>query len=277
MRLLALTALASIMPVRAYAVVWERQAERLQKVSAALLDTAPVPEPVVSGFGVGLGLNISFLPTINNTVGGKREKVPSAPIQTIPSLSMEGQVYSQQNFSLGLRFAVGYLPPGGEKLFNIKAKLNQNLLKFEVIPALNVEMFKFFVPIGMQQTYSELNGAITAPDTSDTFVSRTRLIYAAPSVSVPLIGIWASVLLAARRNDSRLIISSDETDFKLRDRLGDARWPLLTQFTVGFEPIEQLRVSLSEQWTPARLLMPRLGISYTYQFLDAPLSGGAKP
>lgn len=52
-------------------VLWIEQAQRLQEVSASLLDTIPVTIPLPNAFSLGVRADVSFLPTPNPRVGGK--------------------------------------------------------------------------------------------------------------------------------------------------------------------------------------------------------------
>ena len=268
---LALGLCALCLPASASAVVWERQAERLQKVSAALLDAAPVGEPIAGALALSLGVNVSFLPSVDPTVGGKKEKVPSAPVHTVPTITRSTRAWGSGDFGLGTSLWAGYLPSGAEALFGIDAKLSQAVFGGQITPTYEGLGWGFFLPIGVQRSSAEMVGAITAKGANDKFKSETTLIFIAPGIQIPALGLWANVLLADRRNVSQFTIPADDTDFRLRDSLGDADWPILTQVTIGYRPWPWLQVTASEQWTPARLLMPRFGVSYTYDFIPDPL------
>ena len=268
---LALGLCALCLPASASAVVWERQAERLQKVSAALLDAAPVGEPIAGALALSLGVNVSFLPSVDPTVGGKKEKVPSAPVHTVPTITGSTRAWGSGDFGLGTSLWAGYLPSGAEALFGIDAKLSQAVFGGQITPTYEGLGWGLFLPIGVQRSSADMVGAITAEGANDKFKSETTLIFIAPGIQIPALGLWANVLLADRRNVSQFTIPADDTDFRLRDSLGDADWPILTQVTIGYRPWSWLQVTASEQWTPARLLMPRFGVSYTYDFIPDPL------
>ncbi len=73
------------------AASWEEQAERLQMVSASLLDAQPLLSPTIDGqtkgsFRLEGKAIISVLPKMNATVGGKSEQPPQPPAHSIPTI-----------------------------------------------------------------------------------------------------------------------------------------------------------------------------------------------
>ena len=257
--LVAGVSLLIFQPVFAQSVTWEQQAERLQNVSATLLDGLPLGEPVQST-SVEARAIFSFLPKVNPKVGSKSEKVPSAPVHSVPTL----QFNAVAGKSFGMQLWAGYLPPGGEKLFGIKAKLSQWLVGGSVQGLLPLQGFELFAPLGFQMGKSNLKGPIASPSSDDTFTSSSRFLCVAPGIRFPALHLWAGVLLSHKNTKSEFNISSEGTNLALTDTLSDSSFPYATQFSVGWYHESGLQLALSELLVPKRITMPRLLVSYQY-------------
>lgn len=250
-----------------YAVVtWEQQAERLQNVSATLLDNVPLGDPVTSHFSIEGRALVSFLPKVDPTVGGKKEKVPSSPVHAVPTLQLNSTLYSGKPLSLAGQVWGGYLMPGAESLFGIKAKLSQVAAGGAGVIGYNLGAGEVFANIGVQYAKAELTGAITATNADDRFDATTLYYYVAPGYRITAVNIWFNFLIGAKRTQSEFNIKSDNTKVKLSDSLKDSSWPFASQVAVGWRHPSGFQVAASELVVPKRVTMPRVLVSYEYSF-----------
>lgn len=243
---------------------WEQQAERLQNVSATLLDAVPFADPVRNDASVELKAPVSFLPDVNPRVGAKKEKVPSAPVHAVPTLQGNARFLRGSSYALGAQAWAGYLPSGGEKLFGIDARLRQWTAGGLVSPQFALGSFDAFLSLGAQYSDADLEGAITEPKAKDSFRSRTVLAFAAPGVVHRDSGLWGNVLVSAKRTKSVFEIPSDGTKFEITDRLSDSTLPVATQVAAGWSHESGLQAAGAMLFVPKRLVMPRLLLSYQY-------------
>lgn len=246
----------------AFAVTWEMQAERLQKISATLLDGVPFTSPVTNNFSLELQLPISILPKIDSTVGAKTEKVPSSPVHTIPTLKLNTFVGRSNLFDLGVQMWAGYLVPGAERFVGIDAKLSQFSIGGAVVPSKNIGPFHIYVSIGGQLAKAELKGAITGSDTKDEFSTDTTLLFISPGFYEPSSRLWGNITLGKKSTSSTFEIPSDKTVFQLEDDLSDTNLGWFVQGSVGINFQNGIQVAIAELWVPSRLLMPRLLLGY---------------
>lgn len=248
------------------AVEWQEQAERLQKISATLLDGYPMGEPLRAQLGVEGKAIISFLPDVDPTVGGKSEKVPSSPVHAIPTAQVNGQIPLPADIHLGGQLWLGYLMPGTEQLVGIDASLSQSAFGFAAVPSLRLQQnLEGYVNLGYQQTSAKVKGAITAPNAKDEFSADNSFIYGAFGLIFLNADVWMSVLLGKKSTDSTFYIPSDHTRFKMHDALDDSQFGYVQQFSVGWYHPSGVQIGLAEVLVPARLLMPRLMLSYQYE------------
>lgn len=252
---------------QAFAVLWMEQTERLQNVSASLLDGFPVLEPSVKRLGLGVKFHLSFLPAVNPRVGSKQEKVPSSPIHTVPTFYGEYTLSLSKKMGLGLMGWLGYLPAGTEKLMGIKASLNQSQFGAAVALHSKFSGLMLSLPLGLQSGSANLKGSITEAHANDSFQATSLLLFAAPSVKQIKTGLFGQFLMAMKKTQSTFYIESDDTTFVRQDTLQDSSLPLAFQFTLGWESKLGATVSLSELLVPNRLMMPRLSFSYTYDVM----------
>lgn len=249
-------------------VTWEQQAERLQVVSASLLDAVPVTVLPPKSLHLGVSSVLSLLPEVNPRVGGKSEKVPSSPVHTVPMI--------QLGYGLGLsalaqgtaRVWGGYLPSGLEGVFGVKAELSQ----WAVGAALGVKMGLGLPPfvgdlgaeMGMQLTSASLSGAITEPEANDEFETDSRILFLALGLHPEHMGLHAAFLVASKQTTSRFVVSSSRTELEVTDKLSDASPPLVMQAQIGAKLPFGLTLGFAELWVPERLLMPRLFGQFEY-------------
>jgi hypothetical protein len=251
-------------PVR---VTWEQQAERLQNVSAALLDSMPVSILPPNGLSVGAWGALSFLPEVNPRVGGKSEKVPSSPVHAVPQLQLAyGQ--SLAVVSVTGRLWAGYLPPGLEGLMGIDAELSQWTVGGAVGSTLPLPTPPFIgrpaLELGLQTSGAKLTGAITEPKAKDKFTSSGRILYMSLGLQPKDFGLHAALVVATRKVDSTFVVSSSRTELSLVDELEDASFPMVLQGQLGWRFPLGITAGVAQLWVPSRLAMPRLFASYDH-------------
>lgn len=244
-------------------VLWIEQAQRLQEVSASLLDTIPVTIPLPNTFSLGVRADLSFLPTPNPRVGGKMEKLPTSPIQSVPL------IFSSVGLGLGnfermsAEISAGILPPGVEKLLGIKASLLQTHLggRFQ-LSSVRFGQARLNMGVGMARTTSSVEGSFSSTSGTDRFSAAAEFKFVEASAQHSRSGVWAGVALGSKKTTSRLSIQEDATDLKLTDTLANARQPYWSQFTLGIAGRGGWSIALSELVVPDRVEMPRLSFSW---------------
>ena len=249
-------------------VTWDEQAERLQNISATLLDGIPFAEPIIKPRGVEGHAAISFLPKTNPTVGGKSEDVPSSPVHMVPTFQFGHRPAGILSGNLGYKLWAGYLPAGGEKLVNINAKLSQYLVGSSLSYTFPMgQSLSIHVPVGAQVSSATVRGAITAKDSNDSFDTSTMAFYLAPGLSLPLESLlgkggvaWSSLLLGSKTTSSEFQIPADDTDFNLKDNR------MMVQLASGVQLESGIQVGAGLLYVPERLMMPRLRLGYHYAF-----------
>ena len=248
-------------------VTWEQQAERLQNVSASLLDNVPASVVPRGGFNVGLGTVVSFLPDLNSRVGGKSEKVPASPIHAVPQLQLSYGLDLELT-RVTTRAWVGYLPSGAEGLFGVDAKMTQWSAGVAVASGVALGLPPFIggaaVELGYQISVADVKGAITEPDANDTFDSTSQIMFASIGLHPDSMGLHAAFLVAGKSTRSKFVVSSTRTALELTDRLEDSSVPVLLQAQLGFRFPFDVTLGLAELWVPDRLLMPRLFAQYEH-------------
>jgi hypothetical protein len=251
-------------------VNWEQQAERLERISATLLDGIPIPEPGTVKYGLGLKFDVSLLPKPNPKIGSKEEKVPSSPLHAVPTLKGYGLLDVSPRLRAGGFASAGYLAPGAEGLFGIKAKVSQyaagagGSLAYKWNPTLTLT-----TDVGLHATGGSVKGAITAPNAQDEFTFKTLVFYAAPGILLPSWGLWANLLLGSKSTEAELKIPSDETTLKTKDTLQDASMPLIFQAALGWShKATGVSAGLAYLVVPARLYMPRIHAGWIYPLGD---------
>jgi hypothetical protein len=264
---LALTAavgLSTIIPLSASAaVLWIQQAQRLQEVSATLLDTAPVAHPLVPALSAGLRSNVSFLPEANPRVGSKMESLPSSPVQTIPAVFVSAGLMLGSAEALSVESWAGYLPAGVEKVLGIKASLIQLQAGARAeISSLRAGSARLVAGAGIAKTKSAVEGVISSHQGSDSFTADSTLTFVSAGVQHPRSGVWGGLMIGRKKTSSRLSISEDRTDLEIVDTLKNARQPVWSQVSLGFSLTQSISVALSELFVPDRIEMPRLTFNW---------------
>lgn len=251
---------------QAQGVTWEQQAERLQLVSATLLDGLPIAEPVHAQISVGLKAIVSLLPTLNPQVGAKKEKVPSSPVHSVPTLQGDWNFYAKPPLRVSTRIWAGYLPAGTEKLMGIKASLSESIMGFMAEGQYDLNsMATVYTQMGYQYSSVAIKGAITATDAEDSFLATNSFLYLAPGLKIPMYNVWANVLFGKRRGRSTFSIPSSNTNLTLTDTGADASFPFATQIAAGWMHPIGVQVGIAELWVPNRLAMPRMLFAYEYK------------
>lgn len=249
-------------------VTWEEQAERLQNVSATLLDGVPISLVMPSGLFVSGGGAFSFLPEVNPQVGAKKEQVPSSPVHGIPTLQVSYGL-DLTAVRVGSRVWAGYLPAGAEGLFGVDAELSQWSVGGSIAAG-----FAMLLPplvggpaleLGWQKSSAAVSGAITAKNAQDEFDAETQIFYVSLGLHPRTIGLHAAVMFGSKETKSTFKIPADSTRLALTDELSDASFPYLTQVQVGWKMPPGIIVGLAELWVPERLTMPRLFAQLDYE------------
>lgn len=241
-------------PQSSFAVRWEQQAERLQLISSSFLDLMPVAKPARLTSGLLVYSDVMFLPSFNPTVGSKAEKASAPPasawISAEPYFSFRVSDYLAA--SLGVNLSA--LPPVPENLFGTE-----------------IEGLGYGAFLGLQwrsgdktmearaslhRADSKASGAITADDAKDTFKSKNT----AGSFSLLITNrpFEASLSLSLRQSLSLFYIASDDTRFRLHDRI-----EMVPQAGIGFNLTEQFSV-----WAFARHVSNRFtsgGIGFVFR------------
>jgi hypothetical protein len=245
---------------------WYEQAERLQHVSAALLDGPPIAEPVPNRNFIGARLSASLLPKTNPTVGSKQEKVPAAPLHTVPTFVAGMQVFSSGRYSLVGTASAGYLylPESVGKLLGVKATLSQFAMGANAENMFRLANMILTTSFGFQYSKVNLEGGITAEEAKDVFDAATTLVHLTQGIKGQTIPLWANAMFLVRRNTSKFNISLEKTEFVREDKMEDAQPPIATQITIGANLGKSMQLALSEYIVPDRLIMPR--VSFVYQY-----------
>lgn len=245
---------------------WYEQAERLQHVSAALLDGPPISEPVPNKNFIGARLSLSVLPETNPTVGAKKEKVPAAPVHTVPTFVAGMQIFNSGRYSLMGTASAGYLylPESIGKLMGVKANLNQFAMGANAENMLRLSNMILTTSFGFQYSKVNVEGGITAAEAKDVFDATTTLVHLTQGIKGRTIPLWANAMFVVRRNSSKFNISLEKTEFARQDKMEDAQPPIATQVTIGASLGQSMQLALSEYIVPDRLIMPR--VSFVYQY-----------
>ncbi|MEY4064078.1 MAG: hypothetical protein RIR26_286 [Pseudomonadota bacterium] len=249
------------------AVLWMDQAQRLQEVSASLLDTMPVPRPLPSLMHLGIRSDLSFLPSPNPRVGAKLEQLPSSPVQSIPAVFAGAGILLSERESVSMEAWAGVLPAGVEKLFGIEASLLQYQWGARAqLASARFGSTRWSAGAGLAQTKSKVSGKISSASGGDSFTSDHTMKFVEGSIQHLPSGSWLGVMFGDKRTVSRLAIQEDATDLILTDTLSQAGQPYWSQYTVGVATNSGLAIALSELIVPSRLEMPRVTVSW--QFLS---------
>ena len=239
------------------------QAQRLQEISATLLDTMPVASPIGSNLNAGVRADLSFLPSPNPRVGAKVEALPSAPVQAIRTLFGSAGLMFGGFEAIAAEGWAGVLPKGTEKLLGIKAALIQYQYGARAeISSTRMGAARFVLGAGLTRTQSDLTGTISSTSGSDVFKSDSLITFASTSVQHVRSGLWGALMIGRKKTTSRLTITEDQTDLEVVDTLSSARQPHWTQVSLGFNLSKSFSFALSELMVPDRLEMPRITFAW---------------
>lgn len=247
---------------------WYEQAERLQLVSAALLDGAPISEPVPTNTFIETRLLTSLLPKPDPTVGAKQEKVPAAPVHTVPTLAVGMPITKSGRFTLMSTAWGGYLPLPKSigKIMGVEASLSQYIAGASLESFFRLNSINLITSVGGQYGSYGLEGGITAADGEDSFKGSLTTLYLSQGVQARKIPLWTNMMLLMRRGESTFKIGKEKTVFTRADTMADASLPLAAQITVGYTLFGSVQLAASEYMVPNRLIMPRVSLAYQYTF-----------
>lgn len=259
---IVLCALGAVIANAAYAETWEQQAERLQNVSAAMLDDLPFAEMLSGPVSVMVKANISLLPKTNPKVGSKSESVPSSPFHTVPTVQGEVSRDLFAGWVTGARLWLGYLPAGSEKLVGLKAGIHQSVYGLSWINRYKLGSVEPGFELGLQKSSATVKGAITASESEDEFKADTQVSYIALGLRVPTWRAWSSLLIAKRKAESEFYIPADQTRLKLVDTMDDATPAVAAQLAVGVDLQNGFQLGMAQVFIPKRLTMTRVLIGW---------------
>jgi len=249
-------------PASAYAVLWEEQAERLQKISATLVDYAPVHSPVLRTVGIRVYGDINILPKLNTTVGSKSEDVPAPPVSTVPSLEGRFSFKPHKLFSLGFGGHVGFLPSGAESLLGLTASAESVVYGAWMQVGWSAEDFNFEARVGTNVATTTVTGGVTLPESNDAFDSQNT----SPYLSYLMMydeSLYGGFTLLSRRATSSFFIEADNTEFFFKDK--QDCW---IQLFVGYFVTDRFSVGLALAHIPERATIPKLSFSYTVSWVE---------
>ncbi|NBW81074.1 hypothetical protein EBR21_04900, partial [bacterium] len=234
---------------------WYEQAERLQNVSAALLDGPPISEPVPNRNFIAGRMLTSLLPKASGHIGDKDEKVPSAPVHAIPSFVAGMPLYSSGKYSLVGTGWAGLLPlpVSIAKLMGINASLTQFAFGASGENMYRLPSMILTTSVGFQYANATIDGAITAANAKDNFNATTTLFHVGQGVRARTMPLWANAMFLVRRVTSKFAITLEQTEFTRIDKMADAQIPFATQLTVGATYNKNIHFALSEYIVPDRL------------------------
>ncbi|NBO37856.1 hypothetical protein EBU99_04655 [bacterium] len=265
---IGVTALLAMSSNARAAFWWYEQSERLQLVSAALLDGPPIAEPVPTNSFIEGRLLTSILPKPNPKVGAKEEKVPAAPAHTVPTLVFGTPLRSSGRYTLVATAWAGILPlpVAAAKIMGINASLNQTIAGLSAENIFRLPKMLLTTSVGVQYGRAKLEGGITSANAKDSFDASMTAIYVSQGVRGRTIPLWANGMLLVRNGKSKFNISAEATEFVRNDTMSDAPIPLAAQVSLGMTVKKSIQLAFSQYVVPERLYMPRVSIAYQYAF-----------
>jgi hypothetical protein len=264
-----------LVPRAAHAVTWDQQAERLQLVSASLLDTAPVLTPTQAPYVLSGKSTVSVLPKMNATVGGKSEQPPQPPAHAVPT----AEVTLNQNVLSGVTASIrgwgGYLPGAAAGATGMSAACEESLLGASVGTWFDLRgAGKAGVEVARQSSHTEVTGGITETTAKDRFDVKTNLTSVAVTYAPDLLsGSWVQVQRIARDVRTVFEIPGDGTVFRLHDQSSLTSSKAATQIAGGYEFKNHISIAAAYIHVPERVSMPRMTVGYNLPL--GPKQGGA--
>ena len=257
--------LGILLPQVTYAIEWEVQAERLQEVSASLLDAAPIPSPLATKPSLRAQSTVSFLPKVNPQVGAKAENVPSAPVHTVPSLGLETPIFGGQSWQSQFGISVGYLPSGAEGVVGVKAKLRQHTVGTTLGASKLGAGILPYGSLSFHHSEAAMSGPITSKDGQDQFDVRTDIVtLSLGGQLVQSYGYWwLGLATASRRAVSQFFIEEDQTTIAITDDSSGNIADMQRQAAIGLDLNVGVRVAVGVIDTPDRSIMPRATFAYS--------------
>ncbi len=269
-QVVALSLSGLLTPSLAKAVTWDAQAERLQLVSASLLDAQPLLSPKQQtsdsgGFRIEGKAVVSVLPKMNATVGGKSEQPPQPPAHSIPTAEAS---YESPKTKIGrglVRAWAGMLPASAAKSTGMKASCEQKINGLSLgLKADNTNFIDIALEVGQQWASTKVKGGITEPDSQDEFLVRSRLRFATLTMKlVDFPSLWFQTQIAERDVALHFEIPADGTVFDLQDESTVKEGSAATQATIGYDVGKGVQVAAGYLNVPHRVSMPRFLLSYS--------------
>lgn len=252
------------------AASWEQQAERLQMVSASLLDAQPLLSVTGSqndrgAFRVEGKAIVTVLPRMNATVGSKTEQPPQPPAHSIPMLEVAYQSPSMWMGAGVMRLWQGYLPADAGKQLGMNATCGQTVSGVSLgLKNDRIGLVTTAIEVGQQWGSSLVEGGITEIGAKDRFQVKSRLRFGAVTVTPQrLPSLWIQAQVTERLVAMHFEIPSDGTTFNLTDRSTIRGANAASQWSLGYTFGYGVQGALAYLNVPSRVSMPRVLLSYS--------------
>ena len=253
-----------LMASGALGVTWNQQAERLQLVSASLLDATPVLSPGSEGYVMTAKSVVSTLPKMNATVGGKTEQPPQPPVHAVPTAELMARRHVANVMSLSGRAWGGYLPGAAAAATGMTASCAQSIYGGAVGAWSDLNgIGSFGIELGQQRNQAQIKGGITEVQAKDKFDVRTTLNFFAVTLT-PVVepSLWVQGQRIARQVATTFEIPNDGTKFELTDRSSLGSAAAATQVALGYDFKNHISAAVAYIHVPERVSMPRFLVGY---------------
>jgi hypothetical protein len=249
---------------QAFAVTWDQQAERLQLVSASLLDAVPLLAPAPSGFSVAAKSVVSALPKMNATVGGKTEQPPQPPVHAVPTAEVSLNRATGNVVSVSARAWGGYLPGAAAGATGMTASCEETIYGGALGGWLSLGYAgKIGAEVSRQSSHAIVTGGITETNAKDRFDVQTKLTTASLTYAPGILpGAWIQGQRVARDTRTVFEIPGDGTTFRLRDESSLGSADAGTQVAAGFDFKNNVSIAGAYLHVPERVSMPRFLLGY---------------
>ncbi len=253
-------------PMPLYAATWEQQADRLQNIGAAYLDSPPVPRPNSEGWTLGTDCDFNFLPKVNPKVGEKFVQFPNPKYHVIPTITAGGLRSLSPKYLIGGRAYMGDAPTFLSPAFGIKSKLSHFQMGAQLEGSVQISsQFSTYIQSGYHFSNAEIKGQIASSSKPDTFSARTSYLWTSLGINYRPWGFWIAQFISIKRTTSIFFIGDDETSLTLTDNLQDSSLPFASESSIGWNTPWGIKAALSYLIVPNRAIIPRFSIGYHKQ------------
>jgi hypothetical protein len=243
-------------------VTWGEQANRLQAISSALLESPSFARksPLEKGFSFYAQIDGTAIPSVNSIIGSKTEDLPQPPGHALPFF---GVAWKGGQDTVGLHFesSLGYLNTAWLPI-DVGASLKQ--LTQHAGFSISHEIKKaqaLFLRMDITKTEAFAKARVADEGFEDEFLTKAYLLGLSGLFQTKS---WTWGLGAGiKKSQTSILVSIDQTLLHYTDQLQDAPLP----FWIALSMEKQINPSLSlifqELWQPERLLVPRLSVRYS--------------